>query len=263
MSTPYYASDRATVYQGDALAVLAGLPAGSVDAVITDPPYSSGGQFRGDRIQDVHTKYVQTSSTSGAALPDFSGDNRDQRGYAYWCALWLSECLRLTTPGGVVAMFTDWRQLPTTTDAIQSGGWVWRGILPWHKPNGRMTQGRPANSCEYIAWGTAGPRTQDGSHETLPGFLQSSTLRDVDRYHIAEKPLPVMRALVHVARDGATVLDPFAGSGTTGVAALIEGRRFIGIEQHPHHCATIATRLDRARMVDRPEQDVLPLGVTP
>lgn len=54
-ASPYYSDDRATLYGGDALAVLAALPSGSVDAVICDPPYSSGGMVRGDRIQDVHT----------------------------------------------------------------------------------------------------------------------------------------------------------------------------------------------------------------
>jgi site-specific DNA-methyltransferase (adenine-specific) len=51
-----YATDRATVYHGDALAVLCELPTGSVDALVTDPPNFSGGQFRGDRTQNVHTK---------------------------------------------------------------------------------------------------------------------------------------------------------------------------------------------------------------
>lgn len=48
-ASPYYSDDRATLYGGDALAVLAALPSGSVDAVVCDPPYSSGGMVRGDR----------------------------------------------------------------------------------------------------------------------------------------------------------------------------------------------------------------------
>lgn len=66
----------ATLYNADALAVLPQLS--GLDALLTDPPYSSGGQFRSDRMQDTRTKYVQTGSSS-RALPDFSGDNRDQR----------------------------------------------------------------------------------------------------------------------------------------------------------------------------------------
>lgn len=52
MSGPYYSDERATLYNADALAVLASLPTASVDALITDPPYSSGGMVRGDRFRD-------------------------------------------------------------------------------------------------------------------------------------------------------------------------------------------------------------------
>lgn len=117
---PFYDSAGVTIYKGNALAILMQLPSESVDCVITDPPYSSGGAFRGDRMGSTSTKYVQ----SGQVLQhgDFAGDNRDQRAYLQWCALWLAECLRITKPGGVCALFTDWRQLPITTDALQAGG---------------------------------------------------------------------------------------------------------------------------------------------
>lgn len=230
-----------SMYCGEALAVLAALPAASVDALITDPPYSSGGQYRGDRTQSVHTKYVRTDSAS-QALDAFTGDNRDQRAYGYWCTLWLAEALRVVKPGGACALFADWRQLPTTTDALQAGGWVWRGIVPWHKPGGRNTQGRFANKCEYVVWGTNGPRQLDGvGYETLPGFYQSAPPRD--RIHITQKPVDVMQGLAHIAPAGGVVLDLFAGSGTTGVGALMEGRRFIGAERAEHHARAAVQRL--------------------
>lgn len=248
---PYYAGRMATLHLGDALAVLRDLPAESVDALITDPPYSSGGMMRGDRMQDTKAKYVQTTSISGQALADFSGDTRDQRAYAYWSALWLSEALRVCKPGGACVLFTDWRQLPTTTDMLQAGGWVWRGIVPWHKPAARNTQGRYANSCEYVVWGTAGPRPLEG-YETLPGFYQAHPPRD--REHITQKPVDVMRSLVRICTAGGVVLDPFCGSGTTGVAALIESRRFVGVELNAHYCAVAAERLATAAMTPRADQ---------
>lgn len=257
--TPYYHDEQVTLYHGDALAVLAELGDASVDAVITDPPYSSGGQFRGDRMQDVHTKYVQTDSGSGHELAAFSGDTRDQRGYGYWCSLWLGEVRRATVPGGVIAVFTDWRQLPTTTDVLQAAGIVWRGILPWHKPNGRPVQGRWANQCEYVAWGTNGPRPLDVlGAVAFTGFLQANPPRERD--HITQKPLEIMRALVRIAPEGGVVLDPFAGAGTTGVGAVIEGRRAVLIEQDLHHCVTIARRLAATHPGDRTQQDALPIG---
>jgi len=255
-----YATDRATLWHGEALAVLAAMPDATVDAVITDPPYSSGGMVRGDRTQGVHAKYVNTDSVTGRALAGFSGDNRDQRGYGYWSALWLSEARRVTAPGGACVLFTDWRQLPTTTDALQAGGWVWRGIVPWHKPNGRRTQGRYANTCEYLVWGTNGPRPRDAS-ETLGGFFEANALRE--RTHITQKPLEVLRDVVRICPPGGVILDPFTGSGTTGVAALIEGRRFVGVEQIAHHVTDAVARLTAAEMAPDPQRQATLLDVLP
>lgn len=228
------------VVQGDSLAVLAGLPDACIDAVICDPPYSSGGQFRGDRMQAAKTKYVQSGAEIGSAeCADFSGDNRDQRSFSYWCALWMSEARRACSPGAALIAFADWRQLPTTTDAIQLGGWIWRGIVPWTKPSSRPQAGRFNASCEYAVWGTNGPRTPEG--DCLPGFYEAMPPRD--REHITQKPIDVMRSLCRICPVGGVVLDPFGGSGTTGVAALLEGRRAIICEIVPEHAAMARERM--------------------
>lgn len=255
MTTPY------TLHRGDALAVLRDLPDASVDAVITDPPYSSGGMVRGDRTgTDVKSKY----SGGYGKQPDhaeFTGDNRDQRGYAYWCALWIGECLRVVKPGGLALLFTDWRQLPATTDALQSGGFVWRGLVPWSKPTFRPMPGGFASSCEYVVWGSSGPMERDYANGTyLPGFFSSAAPRD--REHLTQKPVDVMRQLVSVVPEGGTVLDPFMGSGTTGVAALLEGRNFIGVEMTDHYHEVATRRLAEAAGQYQPDgaQDALDFG---
>lgn len=231
----------AEIRQGDALALLRELPTGSVDAVITDPPYSSGGMMRGDRMGSTTSKYVRIEQGDEV---DFSGDSRDQRAYSYWCALWLSECHRIVRPGGVALLFSDWRQLPSTTDALQSGGFVWRGIVPWFKPAARPTSGRFTANCEYVVWGSNGAMPVDYVSECLPGFYQASAPRD--REHITQKPLSVMRQLVHICPKGGTVLDPFAGSGTTGVAAVLEGRDFLGFEMVGHYAEVARNRVQTA-----------------
>jgi site-specific DNA-methyltransferase (adenine-specific) len=232
------------VEQGEALAHLVHLPDESMDAVITDPPYSSGGAMRGDRMLDTTDKYVQAGTK--LSRPDFDGDNRDQRGYVMWCALWLGECLRIAKPGAPVAVFTDWRQLPATTDALQAGGWIWRGIVAWDKGEGvRPQPGRFRAQAEFIVWGSRGPMPIERNVATLPGVYRVPVVK-ADKHHITGKPTELMRQLARVAEPGGIILDPFAGSGTTGVGALLEGRRFYGIERGADNVIVARARCEAA-----------------
>lgn len=225
------------LHRGEALATLAAMPAASVDGVVTDPPYSSGGMVRGDRTGRTDDKY--TSTQYRGRFEDFTGDNRDQRGFRYWCALWLSECLRIAKPGAPIAVFCDWRQLPETCDLLQAGGWVWRGVVPWDKTEAaRPQKGRFRAQAEYVVWGSAGPFAVERGVGCLPGVVREA-VKQHDKHHMTGKPTEVMRRIVRIVAPGGVVLDPFAGSGTTGVAALLEGYRFVGCEltQHYHDIA--------------------------
>ena len=148
--------------------------------------------------------------------------------------------------GSPLLVFTDYRQLPATSDALQAAGWVWRGIVPWHKPNSRPHRGGFRRACEYVLWGTNGPVDGDRNPVYLPGLVTGSQPRGAKRHHITAKPIEVMRELVRICPPGATILDPFAGSGTTGVAALAEGRSFVGIEMTATYFQTARTRLAEA-----------------
>lgn len=239
---PYYADDRCTIYLGDTLHVLADLdlPAGhGVDVLATDPPYSSGGQFRGDRTASTVSKYVNSETL--AYRPEFSGDNRDSRSYLAWVSLWASAALRIANPGAVAALFTDWRQLPTTTDALQAGGWVWRGIAPWDKGTSRPLLGGFRNQCEFVVWGTNGPRDPGDDPRCHAGLFRQPIVRD--RAHIAQKPVETMRWLLGTCPPGGLVLDPFIGSGTTLRAAADLGLRSLGIETKEEYCEIAAQRM--------------------
>ncbi|MFE9886266.1 DNA-methyltransferase [Streptomyces scopuliridis] len=217
-----------TLHQADALTLLPTLTT-MVDAVICDPPYNSGGRTNAERrTQSARDKYVSGDATH--LLPDFDGDTRDQRGYTHWLGRIMAETYRLTRPGGSTLVFTDWAQLPATSDAIQAGGWTWRGIIPWRKPISRPVKNGFRRECEYVLWGTRGDPLRHAPTVYLPGMLEGSQPRGKNRLHITQKPESIMRQLVRIAPAGGTVLDPFAGSGTTGAAALAEGRRFLGIE---------------------------------
>jgi len=231
----------ATLYLGDCMDILPTLR--KVDCVITDPPYSSGGMVRGDRAAKTSAKYQHADTVK--RMPEFSGDSRDQRGWVAWCAIWLAQCRRLTVAGGVVATFTDWRQLPSSTDAMQAAGWVWRGVAVWDKgqaipqPNSFLAQ------CEYLTWGTNGPRDVDyAGGAYLPGCFQIPAPKE--REHITQKPVELMAAICQIVPKDSIILDPFMGSGTTGVACIGAGRKFIGIEMSESYFDIACRRIEEA-----------------
>jgi len=239
---------RWCVLTADALDVFMGMPPGCVDALITDPPYSSGGTFRGDRNQKTSTKYVNSDSLDTCRV-EFTGDNRDQRSFMAWSSVWFGQALRAARQGAITCVFTDWRQLPTMTDALQGGGWVWRNIVTWWKPGNRMQRGRFSGSAEYILYASKGVPSE--GQESPQNVLAIASVDGEDKVHIAEKPIELLRALVGVAVPGAVVLDPFCGSGTTGVACLETGRSFIGIELDGHHAEVARQRLAEAEADQR------------
>lgn len=254
--TPYASGRGWTLYRGEAIDLLRGLDRGQLDAVITDPPYSSGGFTRADRSGDPEQKYARAGSWQASQLTSFAGDSRDQRAFHLWCALWVGISIRACKPGAIFGAFTDWRQLPTLCDALQIGGVVWRGVGNWVKTTARPQKGRIAAGAEYLVWGSVGSMKVEGNGVCAPGTVwaeptcYADTVRGDDRKHLTQKPEEVMRWALSIVATGGLVLDPFAGLGSTGVAALQTGRRFIGLEQEEAHLETAARRLIGAEQVE-------------
>ena len=214
---------------------------GIFDAVITDPPYSSGGMTIGSKIQSTAKKY--TSTKGDCPFPDFEGDARDQRSWTSWVAQWLSECRRVSKPGAPVCVFTDWRQLPSTTDALQWAGWTWRGIVPWDKKNTRPQRGRFRQDAEFIVWGSNGDLPITRPVPILPGCYSFAIPNSKERRHQTQKPLELMRALVKICIPGGDILDPFCGSGSTLEAAILEGYSVTGIEMVDYYVDVARERI--------------------
>lgn len=230
------------LHHGDCLAIMSAMSDASIDAIVTDPPYSSGGMFRGDRAQSVGVKYVQTGVDS--CRTPFGGDTMDQRSLFAFSVLWLTHARRIVKPGGVVAMFTDWRQLPLFSDAIQASGFIWRNIATWWKPGVRMQRGRFSSSAEYVLYGSAG--VPNAGARSPQNVFSCPSVRGATKTHIAQKPVAVMRWVLGVVPPGGTVLDPFAGSGTTGEAAMLEHLDFIGVEREDAYIAGARRRIAAA-----------------
>lgn len=237
LPAPYYSENGITIYHGDCLDILPYLS--GIAGIVTDPPYSSGGAFRGDRTSSTLQKYISSDSGNQQRCEDFTGDNRDQRSFLAWATLWLTAARHAAMPGAALVSFIDWRQLPTLTDAVQAGGWVWRNIATWHKPGIRMQRGMFIGSAEYIVFGTNGPRLD---HDGAPQNVFACA-PEPDRVHLAQKPIAVMHWAMRVVPQGGCVVDPFMGSGTTLRAAKELGFPAIGIEASERNCEIAAKRL--------------------
>jgi site-specific DNA-methyltransferase (adenine-specific) len=210
-----------------------------LDALCTDPPYSSGGQFRSDRSLPTATKYVQSDSHA-TYRGNFSGDNRDQHAFLTWASLWISAAFVYSKPGAICLVFTDWRQLPTMSDALQCGGWVWRNLVTWWKPGIRMQRGRFSLSAEYVLYGSNGVPT---AGETSPqNVLQRMPVDGEAKQHIAEKPVALLEDILGVTVADGLIYDPFLGAGSTLIACEHLGRRCYGIDIDP---AYVAVALER------------------
>ncbi|SEJ60501.1 site-specific DNA-methyltransferase (adenine-specific) [Propionispira arboris] len=228
---------------GDSLEILRQLPDNYVDAVITDPPYSSGGMTAAERSKDPTEKYEQSKLVH---RPTFYGDTKDQRSWLHWCNLWISECHRILKPSGYFLMFTDWRQLPASTDAVQIGELIWRGIVAWDKGGGSRAphKGYFRHQCEYIVWATKGKCRKNEHAGPFPGCYKFP-VKQSDKFHLTGKPSDLMKELVQIVPEGSIVLDPFAGSGTTCVAAKKMKRQFIGIEKDEGYAEIALKRIDQ------------------
>ena len=225
---------------GDCLQHLWKLKEGSVDMVLTDPPYSSGGLHASARQKTTGEKYL-----GNTRYPDFGGDQRDQRAWYRWCLEWIGHCHHVLRDGGYMLAFCDWRQLPTLTDAMQGAGIIWRGLIAWDKLNARAGHtGFFIPQCEFIVWGTKGPIEKRPPGSTaLKGCYSIAPPHHTRRKHQTEKPLELLAKLIEAVPPGALVLDPFCGSGSTGVAALQSGRKFLGCEASPHYYDVAKKRL--------------------
>ena len=216
----YYENELGVIYHGDCLEILPALP--KVDLVLTDPPYGMN--------------YKPAMSPKGGKwakhhrLPVIGDDSPFDP----------EPVLALCVPS--ILWGAQWY-----CDVLPiSGGW-----LVWDKRrNGTVNPDFVASDCE-LAWSNIIGRVKTFQH------LWAGLTRDSEigvHLHPTQKPLELMRWCIGLANSPQTILDPFLGSGTTAVAAMMLGRRFIGIEIEEKYCEIAAKRCEQARTGLTPQE---------
>lgn len=226
LTVEHSGGDGWTILHGDMMNLMRSFESGVFDAVITDPPYASGGANQTAKNRTTNQKY--SSMSPDKALPDFAGDQKDQRSWTNWCTEWLTEAHRVCKPGAVLVVFIDWRMAPCLSDALQRADWIWRGQIVWDKQICRPQRGRFRQQSEFALWASKGPLPVDRPVGCLPGVFRYTN--PANRIHVTEKPLQLMRDVVQICVPGGRILDPFAGAGTTVLASVLEGYEAVGIE---------------------------------
>ena len=218
------------LWEGDSLRLMRTIVADSIAAVITDPPYGSGGDSISARMRPSKTKYVSSDSSYQDSLPDIDGDALRPEAWNRNMKDFFEQTVRVLRPDGVFICFIDWRNIGELINIIAASSLRLRGVVVWDKRNGRPYRGGFRMQTEYILWGSKDklPRTDFYG----PGIISQQT-KTGGKIHITEKPIELMAQLVEVCPKGGRILDPFAGSSTTGVAAVQSGRKFLGIESVP------------------------------
>jgi DNA modification methylase len=249
MIEPHYTDSATTLYHGDALAILPTLPDASVDCILSDPPYGC----------------TQNAWDTVVSLPD----------------MW-REFKRIAKPGANIVLTCDMR---FAVQLIESNRKAFRYDLVWEKsnPSGHLNANLyPLRAHEFIlifgasdalyspqmvplsepatiwrngrlgsssSYGSQKPTEARTTNERHPrSVLRFATVgtTDPERAHPTQKPLDLFQWLtLTYTNPGDVILDPFAGSGTTLLAAKLTGRKSIGVEKELPYCEIIKRRLQQ------------------
>lgn len=226
---------------GDALDAMQKSTSFGARALISDPPYCSGGfteaAKRSAKGQGLRSETRRESDW-------FGGDNMTSAGLQ-----WLLRSVAVAFKGHAAdeactaSFFADWRMVPLLAMAIESAGLRFQSMPIWDKQAAGLGTGFRAQHECILHFSIDTPRY----HSKSFGNVLRAPRMPSDRDHPTEKPVGLMSALIDVQTEiGTTVLDPFMGSGSTGVAAVSMGRKFVGIEHDPKHFDTACRRIDQA-----------------
>jgi site-specific DNA-methyltransferase (adenine-specific) len=198
----------------DSVALLPLLPSQSIDFVLTDPPY-----------------LVDYRPRDGRRCP---GDNTD-----YWLKPVFRELYRLLKPNALCATFYGWPDIDRFMAVWKDSGFRPVSHLVWKKSHcSREGYTRSFHEVGYLLAKGRPPKPDKPPPDVLPWEYTGN------RHHTNEKPVIGISPLIEAySKPGDTILDPFAGSGTTGVAAKAAHRRFIVIEKVERNCQVARRRL--------------------
>lgn len=241
----------AELVRGDGIRYLSRLADRSVDVMIADPPYSEHTHAKSRRAPSKGLR-----NPTGAKAARLSPVARDL-GFASLTAEvardFAAAAARVTKRW--VLVFSDDHGIGPWRLTLEAAGLEVVRTCPWVKPNcaPRMTGDRPGAGWEAIIVAHATrsrgrPMAKRWNGHGHRGVFTHDVPRGPDRIHTTEKPIGLLLELVSLFTDpGELIVDPFAGSATTGAACIRLGRRFVGVELDAKIAKSARERLEAER----------------
>lgn len=214
------------LHHGDCIEIMAGMPPRSVDFILTDPPYIASFKARDGRT-------VQNDDNDAWLKPAYA------------------EMFRVLKQDAFAVSFYGWPKADLFFDAWKSAGFHLGGQFVFRK---HYTSKSAFLKCQHEQAALLIKGTPAFPAKPLPDVIDMPY--SGNRLHPTQKPLPILKRLIQCfSKQGDTVLDPFAGSGSTLVAASAVQRHSIGIELHEAHYRTATGRLAAGRAAALPARN--------
>jgi DNA modification methylase len=286
-----------SVIVGDSLGVMRGMAAGSVDAIVTSPPYADQRSYTAGEVGGRHSA-IKAKERLNARSRHIRSEAPGK--WAPWLEPYTAEMLRVLSPAGslmlnVGVVLRDGEEHDCTDEILRrcrGQGWKVLHRMVWNKPNGQVPSSSFYLTCahEFVFWlaprtrpyrafeqpaGSQGSREvrsahhkQSAGHRLHPDGARPTTVYTCavggepnPTQHPARMPTKLALHLVALCcPPGGLVLDPFAGNCTTGIAATRSGRRFVGVEIDPSYAEAGRRRLrDDDPALESPTARTMPL----
>jgi site-specific DNA-methyltransferase (adenine-specific) len=244
------------ILKGDSFKILADLKLGTFEFIFADPPYL----LSNDGLSVRSGKQVSVNKGEWDKSQGFDED-------LDFHLRWISLCKELLSPNGTIAISGTRHSIYKCGIALEMLGFRILNEIIWFKPNGapNLTGRNFAESHETIIWASKSKKSKhtfnyeamkvyDDSGDKLKSegkqmrdvwSIPTTPMREKEHgKHPTQKPLELLERLVLAcSKEGDLVLDPFCGSGTTGVASVKHKRNFVGIEMDSGYCKLASKRI--------------------
>ena len=243
------------IIQGNCIDVLNAIEEASVDLIYADPPYNlSNGGMSVQSGKMVSVNKADWDKSKGI-ISDFEFHYK-----------WIEACKKVLKPNGSIWISGTYHSIFSCGHALQLQGWRILNDITWFKPNASPNLGCRmfTASHETLIWASknksakhtfnydliksfspAGDFIKKPNKQMRSVWVSGTPKKDEKKFgkHPTQKPLALLKRLIMASsKEGDVVLDPFCGSGTTGVASIELGRRFIGIDQDATYLEQIALK---------------------